>query len=149
MDKANKEFMDNITAKVGKSYQEIEKIYLDSHLTKHSEIRDLFKDQLGISYGYANTLTHIMSKTDGASQAEGKELSVLLNEIYSGKKEQFRPIHELVMARVATFGPFDIAPKKGYLSLRCKKQFAMIGPKTNTRMEIGINLVDDQWVVWI
>jgi hypothetical protein len=44
------------------------------------------------------------------------------------------------MAEIASFGAFEIAPKKGYLSLRRKKQFAMIGPATNTRVDVGLNM---------
>lgn len=62
-----------------------------------------------------------------------------VDRIYAGAKAKFLPIHEKLMARIAEFGPFEIAPKKTYLSLRRKKQFATIGPPTNTRMEIGLN----------
>lgn len=44
------------------------------------------------------------------------------------------------MAAIDEFGAFVIAPKKGYVSLRGKKQFAMIGPATNTQVEVGLNM---------
>jgi hypothetical protein len=47
-----------------------------------------------------------------------------------------------VLAVVKSFGPFEEAPKKTYISLRRKKQFAMVGPATKDSVEIGLNAKD-------
>jgi hypothetical protein len=81
-------------------------------------------------------------KSDGASAAAtaGKSAADVLDEIYTGPKAHLRPVHDRLMAAIEGFGAFEIAPKKGYVSLRRKKQFATIGPATNTRVEVGLNM---------
>ena len=64
----------------------------------------------------------------------------MLDDIYTGARAPLRPIHDALMAAIKKFGAFEIAPKKGYVSLRGKKQFAMIGPATNTQVEVGLNM---------
>ncbi len=150
MDQTNQEFIDKMTALTGKTYEDFQKLLLESQLTKHTDIRKLFMTSLDLSYGFANTLALILRKADGASLAEGKSTEDLLTEIYSDKKENLRPIHDLIISGIEKIGDFEILPKKGYLSLKCRRQFAMIGPKTNTRIEIGINgkdISDDERLI--
>jgi hypothetical protein len=130
----------NIQAKTGKSLDELTAIIKGSGLSKHGEIRDMLKRDLGLGYGDANTLAHML-KGDGAVQsAEPSSPDDVLAEIYSGPKAALRPIHDRLMAEIDGFGEFEVASKKGYVSLRRKKQFAMIGPATNSRVEVGINM---------
>jgi hypothetical protein len=142
MDKAVATQLANIEKRTGKSLADLADIITKSGLTKHGELRDMLKKDLGMWHGDANTLVHHVLKSDGASAAEaaGTSHDDLLAGIYSGPKAGLRPIHDRFMAAIAGFGPFEIAPKKGYVSLRRKKQFAMLGPGTNTRIDVGLNM---------
>jgi len=142
VDKAVETQLKNIQARTGKTLDQLGEILHKSGFKKHSELRDFAKRELGLGHGDANTLVHVCFKSDGASAAAAKGASTddVLAEIYSGPKAALRPIHEAFMAEIGKFGEFEIAPKKGYLSLRRKKQFAMIGPGTKTRVDIGINM---------
>jgi len=144
MDKAIETQLANIEKRTGKSLDQLTKIVRNCGLAKHGEIRDYLKRELGMGHGDANTLVHTVLKSDGTRAAEAAGLSTedVLAQIYVGPKAALRPIHDSVMNHVQKFGTFEIQPKKGYLSLRRAKQFAMVGPATNTKVEIGINLKD-------
>ena len=142
LDKAVQTQLENIQKKTGKSLPELTAIIRNSGLSKHGEIRDYLQGELGLGHGDANALVHAVLQSDGQRAAEGKAADQVLDEIYTGRKAHMRPIHEKLMQEINRFGEFEIAPKKGYVSLRRKKQFAMIGPKTNTRFEVGINARD-------
>lgn len=142
VEKAVQNQLENIQKKTGKSLDELAVLIRKSGLSKHGEIRDYLKRQLGLGHGDANTLVHAILQSDGQRAAQGKSEEAVLDEIYSGAKAHMRPIHEKLIREINKFGEFEIAPKKGYVSLRRRKQFAMIGPKTNTRFEVGINVRD-------
>lgn len=142
MDKALATQLANIEKRSGKTLAQLAKIVNSSGLTKHGELRDMLKRDLGLGHGDANTLVHHVRQNDGAAAAEaaGKSSGDVLDDIYSGPKTGLRPIHDALMKAINAFGPFEIAPKKGYVSLRGTKQFAMIGPATNSRVEVGLNM---------
>ncbi|HLO28731.1 MAG TPA: DUF4287 domain-containing protein, partial [Anaerolineales bacterium] len=142
LDKAFQTQIDNIQKKTGNSLDELSVIVRKSGLTRHGEIRDYLKRELGLGHGDANALVHAVFQSDGQRAAQGKSTDQVLDEIYSGTKAHLRPIHEKLMKEINKLGEFEIAPKKGYVSLRRKRQFAMLGPKTNTRFELGINAKD-------
>ena len=136
--------IDHIQKKTGKNFDELSALVKSSGLTQHSQIREMLMKQLGLTYGDANALVHAVLQSDGRRAAEAKGLSTdaVIDEIYSGPKAALRPIYEALMAEIVSFGEFETLPKKGYVSLRRKKQFVMIGPGSNTRVDVGINIKD-------
>lgn len=140
IDKAIATQLANIEKRSGKTLAELAAIVRASGLAKHGEIRDMLKRDLGLGHGDANTLTHHVLQSDGASAAASQSNDEVLAGIYTGAKAALLPIHERLMQEIEKFGEFEIAPKKTYVSLRRKKQFAMIGPATNTQVEVGLNV---------
>lgn len=127
----------NLEEKSGKSFDQWLKIARDSKLTKAKEILNYLKAEHGLTYGYANLVALKALQSDAGSSNDED----LVAAQYSGAKAGLKPIYDALMSAVAKFGPdVETAPKKGYVSMRRKKQFAIFQPSTATRMDIGINL---------
>ena len=131
----------NIEKRSGKSLAELAEIVRSSGLSKHGEIRDMLKRELGMGHGDANTLTHHVLKAEAANTGGETEPSAddAVSALYSGAKAPLRPVHEKLMAEIKGFGEFEASPKKTYVSLRRRKQFATVGPATKTQVEVGLN----------
>ena len=127
----------NIEAKTGQGFAQLCALIQASGLAKVGEQRTMLMQTLGLSYGDANTLA-LMAKD--AAQAPPPADADPLDAIYTGAKAALRPLHAQLMAEIGRLGPFEVAPKKSYVSLRRKKQFAMLGPATQGLLELGLNL---------
>ena len=144
VDKAIQTQLTNIQAKTGQTLDQLRAVLQRSGLTKHGEIRAMFQRDLGLGYGDANMLTRALRESDaeGTAGVQADAPGDPADDLYVGAKAALRPIHDRLLAEIEQLGAFEIAPKKSYLSLRRKKQFAMIGPATNTRVEVGLNMKD-------
>lgn len=142
LDQARNTQLKNIETKTGQSLDQLREIIVKSGLQKHAEIRQMLMDRFGLGYGDANSLVHFALASDGQSEAEAanKSTDSILDEIYSGSKVQLRPLHDAVMEVIETLGEYEIVPKKGYVSLRKKRQFVMVGPGSKGRLEVGLNM---------
>lgn len=143
-EQANATQLRNIEAKTGQDLAALRIAIAASGKSKHGEVRTWLMETYGLGYGDANALAHFAAGEKGAAPASGAAAAAdPLADIYTGKKAHLRSIHDALMAAIQPWGGFEAAPKKGYVALRRKKQFAMLGPRTVDRAELGINLKDD------
>jgi len=137
MDKAMQTMIENLHMNTGKTLEQWTNIVKKENFAKHGEVIKYLKDNYGLTHGFANLIAHKAKRSD-ADSAENKNDLIELQ--YKGK-EHFRPLYDKLMHEIQVFGgDFEIAPKNAYVSLRRKKQFAILQPATKTRFEIGINL---------
>ncbi|MBF8962451.1 DUF4287 domain-containing protein [Pontibacter sp. FD36] len=137
MDKAAQTMIDNLEKNTGKSLEEWTQIVQSSGLQKHGEIVKFLKNDHGFTHGFANMVALKAKGTDAGSAEKPEDL---IEKQYKGK-EQLLLIYEALVAQLKQFGnDVELAPKNAYVSVRSKKQFALIQPSTKTRLDVGINL---------
>ncbi|GAB4511262.1 MAG: hypothetical protein Tsb004_15420 [Allomuricauda sp.] len=102
-------------------------------LGKHTEIINYVKTNYELSHGFANLLAHL-SKDKGRGSSEED----LIEQQYKGK-EQLLPMYREMASYFNQLELAALAPKKTYVSVRTKKQFAIIQPSTLTRIDLGLN----------
>jgi hypothetical protein len=127
----------NIAEKTGRPFAAWVELVRKSGLQKHGEIVKFLKADHGFTHGYANLVAHQALQSSAAHQDDDD----LVAAQYAGDKAGLKPVYDKVMKAVQGFGAdLEVAPKKGYVSLRRKKQFALVQPSTKTRLDLGINL---------
>lgn len=129
----------NIQARTGKSLDELTALVRASGLSRHGEVVALLKSSLGLGHGDANALAHLARAPALPAGGDGDDP---LAALYGGARAALRPIHEALLVHLDRLGGFEAAPKQKYISYRRKKQFATIGPATNTRVDLGLNIRD-------
>lgn len=128
----------NMPEKTGKPLADWVAIVKASDAKKHGEIVKLLKSEHGMTHGFANLVAH---ECRGGLESAIAPSDDLVGAQYAGPKAAMKPVHDVLMEAVGTFGPdVEIAPKKTYVSLRRAKQFALVQPSTRTRVDLGLNL---------
>lgn len=137
MDQATQTMIENLQKNTGKSLEQWIKIVNKENFAKHGEIIKFLKEKHALTHGFANLIAH---KSKGSDAGSAENTDDLITKQYQGK-EHFKPIYDKLIKEIQSFGKdIEIAPKNSYVSLRRKKQFAILNPVTKTRYEIGISL---------
>jgi hypothetical protein len=129
-----------LAEKTGKPLEEWLDLLQTRKLSKHKDIVNLLKAEHGLTHGFANMIALQALSSDSHTESDTDSL---VERQYSGPKAGLRPIYNAILAAVHRFGEdVDVSPKKAYVSLRRNKQFAIVQPSTNARLDVGISLKD-------
>ena len=141
MEQATQTMIENLHKNTGKTLDEWVEIVRKQNFAKHGEILNFLKEQHSFTHGFANLVAHKARESDAGSADNTDEL---IEKQYKGK-ELLRPIYDLLIKEISTFGKdVELAPKNAYVSVRRKKQFSMLTPATKSRFEIGLNLKGEE-----
>ena len=125
----------NIEARYGKPMPDWFALIAASGLAKHTEVVAMLKADHGMTHGGAHRVSLLARQAAASAPADPAD------ELYTGKKAGLRPLHDQLMMVIDAFGPdVSTVPKKGYLSIRRAKQFAMIQPSAAGRLDVGMIL---------
>lgn len=137
IDKATQTQIANIEKNSGKTLKQWIEIVNKSGFARHGELVSFLKEKHGFTHGNANVVVHFAKQSHAGATENSDDLII---DQYKGK-ENLKPWYDKIMAEISKFGKdVEVAPKKAYVSLRRKKQFALIQPSTKERLDVGLNI---------
>jgi hypothetical protein len=108
----------NIEKAYGRTIDEWVSIAIESGLQKHTEVVAMLKQRYGMAHAAAHRVSLVARSRTAPPEARAKVLRPPLQEVYTR-----------LLEKVGSLGDdIEQAPKKGYVSLRRRKQFAMLQP---------------------
>tara|TARA_R110002049_G_scaffold94988_7_gene233456 strand:- start:891 stop:1466 length:576 start_codon:yes stop_codon:yes gene_type:complete len=137
-EQAAQAMIDNLHKNTGKTLKQWFTVLQKTRFDKHGEYLKFLKTEHDVTHGYANLIAH---QYRDSLAGKSKTATDPVAQQYAGAKEALRPIYDKLAKMVQGFGnDVELSPKKAYVSLRRKKQFALIQPSTKDRVDLGINL---------
>jgi hypothetical protein len=129
----------NMFKKTGKTFEAWVKIAKASGPSTAKECYAWLKKDHGVPKLSAEI---IADKASGACLLEAYDNpDALVEAMYAGPKAGLRPIHDELVKLARKLGKdVVVTPCKTYVSLRRKKQFAIVKPTTRTRVDLGFTL---------
>ena len=129
----------NMLKNTGKTFEAWVKIAQASGPPTAKECYAWLKKEHGVPHLSAEI---IADKASGACLLEAYDNpDALVEAMYAGPKAGLRPIHDELVKLAKKLGKdVVVTPCKTYVSLRRKKQFAIVKPTTRTRVDLGFTL---------
>jgi hypothetical protein len=135
VNEATASFERNIEAQTGRSVPSWVEDVQAQGLEKHGQVVAWLKTAQGLSHAHAN---HIAKRVSEAAAPRSQSDPVA--HLFDGKAE-LRPLYDRLASEIGRIGPdVEFAPKKANVSVRRRKQFALIQPSTRTRIDLGVIL---------
>ncbi len=132
---------ESLKAKTGKGLDEWVVTARAAGIAGHMALVNHLKTEHGIGHGYANMVVHAANASSSLSQDD----DMLVEAAFEGARAHWRPLYDRLTRLVQRFGDdVELSPKKGYVSLRRKKQFALLQPSTKDRFDIGLALKGEE-----
>jgi predicted transport protein len=137
VEKAVLNMIANLQKNTGKTLEEWILILKENNDRKHGEMVKYLKETFGIGHGFANMIAHKAKGSDAGSVINKDKL---VENQYVGK-ENLKPIYNELVKIIEVLGSdVEFIPKNAYISVKRKKQFAIIQPSTKTRLDLGLNI---------
>lgn len=130
----------NIEESTGHTVADFTEIVGKAGLEKHGQIVSFLKSDLGLTYGNANLIAHMVREARAGGPMPPRDL---LAAQYAGAKHGLLPIYTKLALIAEGFGDdVQTVVQKTGVSFRRKKQFALVQVPSAKRVQLGLNLDD-------